>query len=81
MELIGTVLNGTIILDAPQSLPEGAKVKVIVPTAAPANAGSSLRDFLLSIAGTVPEWPADMAINHDYYLHGAPKQTDGTRHD
>lgn len=81
MEFSGTVLNGAIILDGPQSLPEGTKVKVVVPATQPTADNSSLRDFLLSIAGSVPDWPADMAVNHDHYLHGAPKQTDDARHD
>jgi len=29
---------------------------------------------LLQVAGSVPGLPTDFAQNHDYYLHGAPKQ-------
>ena len=31
-------------------------------------------DALSSLAGTVEGLPADCAINHDHYLHGAPKR-------
>jgi hypothetical protein len=81
VELEGIVLNGSIVVNTPQPLLEGTKVKVIVPAAPSAGAGPSLRDFLLSIAGTVPEWPADMASNHDHYLHGAPKRSEEARHE
>jgi hypothetical protein len=33
-----------------------------------------LRERLLKLAGTVDDLPADMARNHDHYIHGAPKQ-------
>lgn len=29
---------------------------------------------LLKISGSIKDWPADFAKNHDHYLHGAPKR-------
>jgi hypothetical protein len=37
----------------------------------------SLREMLLSFAGAANGLPADMAHNHDHYLYGVPKKTDG----
>jgi hypothetical protein len=76
MTLQGTVRNGVIVLDPPQALAEGTKVEVIVPES-PACAGQnkpSLAERLLKHAGTVPGMPADMAEQHDHYIHGTPKR-------
>ncbi len=81
MELEGTISNGSIVLDAGNRLPEGTKVKVLVPNVTSADSETSLSDFLLSIAGTVDEWPADMASNHDHYLHGASKRGERSPHE
>jgi len=67
MVLDATVINGHIVLNQPQPLPEGARVKIEVlsePTLA----------FLLKYAGKANDLPADLAENHDHYLHGRPKQ-------
>ncbi len=36
----------------------------------------TLADQFADVIGTVSELPADMAENHDHYLHGAPKYID-----
>jgi hypothetical protein len=36
--------------------------------------GTSHRDELLRLAGSMGDLPDDLAINHDFYLHGLPKQ-------
>jgi hypothetical protein len=33
----------------------------------------TLSERLLKHAGTVPDLPADMADQHDHYIHGTPK--------
>jgi hypothetical protein len=71
MELQGTIQNGVIVVDRPEVLREGAIVTVIVPEA---DAHAPTLANLLKYAGTVDDLPPDMAINHDHYLHGAPKQ-------
>ncbi len=67
MVLDGIVINGQIVLEPSQiRLPEGAKVRVELvaePTLA----------FLLKYAGKARDLPADLAENHDHYLHGKPK--------
>jgi hypothetical protein len=70
MEIQGSIHNGQIIVAHPELLPEGAAVTVIVRQP---SAESSLAN-LLELAGTVDELPADMARNHDHYVHGHPKQ-------
>jgi hypothetical protein len=74
--LTGTVVNGMVVFDSGQSLPEGTKVDVAVrsaPTASDA-AGLTLAERLLRHAGTVPDLPPDFAAQHDHYIHGTPKR-------
>ena len=68
MTYSGTVINGQIVLEHDQRLPEGSQVQVQLVTPPPA--ASSLGERLLKLAGTVDDLPADMARNHDHYLHG-----------
>ncbi len=72
MTLQGTVLNGAIVLDGNQTLPEGARVSVKVESST--DAKPSLRDVLLKHAGCMESLPPDMAEQHDHYLHGTPKR-------
>lgn len=72
MSVTGTIKNGVVVLDQPGALPEGAQVEVVLrekqwePT--------PLGQRLLKLAGTVDDLPADMARNHDHYIHGAPRR-------
>lgn len=72
MQLEGTVQNGVVVLDRHGVLPEGARVAVILQGSDQKQ--STLREGLLSLAGTVNDLPPDMARNHDHYIHGAPKK-------
>lgn len=69
MTLLGHIQNGVIVLDEATKLPEGVKVRVEVldesntPTLA-----ETLKDFI----GIAKGLPADLAANHDHYIHGAP---------
>ena len=72
MTLQGTVMNGTIVLDDPAALPNGARVEVEVK--AQAKEASPLGEALLKLAGTAVSLPADMAEQHDHYIHGTPKR-------
>ena len=72
MLLEGTIRNGTIVLDQPQTIAEGTRVKVSVePTE---EDGRSLHDFLMKHAGTATGLPSDLAEQHDHYIHGTPKR-------
>lgn len=68
----GHVKNGVVVLDGPARLPEGASVRV--EPVVEEEGFESLRKGLLQFAGTVKGMPADMARNHDRYLHGAPRK-------
>jgi len=75
----GQVRNGQIVLEGDASLPEGAQVEVTV-----LGGNSSLPDKpepptlyerLKPFAGAAVGLPADMAENHDRYLHGREKKS------
>jgi hypothetical protein len=72
MSLEGTVINGTIVLDGGQRLPEGSRVQVALKEMP--KAASPLGEALLKLAGTALGLPDDMAAQHDHYLHGTPKR-------
>jgi len=76
MTLQRTVRNGLIVLDAPQQLPDGTLVEVVVRRL-PVSVGEgkpSLGERLLNHAGTVPDLPSDLADQHDHYIHGTPRR-------
>jgi hypothetical protein len=70
MELQGTVHNGVIVVDAGNSLPEGTRVTIVVEAKEKGDDGTTLKDRLLKLAGTIDDLPSDMARNHDHYIHG-----------
>ena len=72
MPLEGTVTNGTVVLDQPHALPEGARVEVVLKPIG--DQPKSLRDVLLESAGCMTGLPADFAAQHDHYIHGTPKR-------
>ncbi len=82
MTLRGRVENGSIVLADDTRLPEGAEVRVEVleeGTLEDSENGQtppplSVYDKLKHVIGTVEGLPADLAANHDHYIHGAPKR-------
>lgn len=66
--------------DEPVSLPEGVSLRVTVDEAAtnlPTTNGSlDLFERLEAKAGLI-DGPTDWAAEHDHYLYGAPKKSDG----
>ena len=77
-ELTGRVVNGIVVLDQPGTLEDGTEVRVRPVKKATGREGSdsSLSEMLLSFAGTVEGLPDDMALNHDHYLYGVPKNSE-----
>lgn len=70
MSYKGKVENGQIKLPPDAVLPEGAAVSVDVMVEAP------IADFaaeLLKLSRD-RDWPTDMSLNHDHYIHGTPKK-------
>jgi hypothetical protein len=66
----GRIKAGVVVLDDPVSLPDGIQVTVepVEPPSSP-----TLAEQFADVIGTVPDLPADMAENHDHYVHGADK--------
>ncbi len=76
----GKVKGGVVVLENPALLAEGTTVEVRPIAEGPMLATADdqelqeLRQTLLRWAGKAKGLPADMARNHDHYLHGRPKQ-------
>lgn len=68
----GRVVNGVVVLEDADALPDGTEVRVI--PLQPEPRPKTLGQRLLKFAGTIDGLPSDMAENHDHYLHGQPKK-------
>jgi hypothetical protein len=66
----GHIENGSVVLDDAVVLPEGTKLRV-EPLA---ESGRTLSERFGELIGCVSDLPADMAENHDHYIHGTPKR-------
>ena len=71
MSYKGIVKNGQITLPPDAVLPEGATVTVDVE-ARDEEFPEWSRD-LVKLAKD-RDWPTDMSLNHDHYIHGTPKK-------
>lgn len=75
----GRVINGEIVLNDPNALPDGTRVTVRLlkgkrrPTKGKGQS-SSLLERLKPVIGVARGLPKDLAKNHDHYLHGLPKK-------
>jgi hypothetical protein len=78
MTIPGHIENGNVVWDTPVSLPNGTKVTIMVEQPAEntpsAQAIPSLYERLQSVVGKAHDLPADLAMNHDHYLHGQAKR-------
>lgn len=83
-ELTGKVVNGVVVFENGETLPDGTIVKV-EPLEESKSSESShdvphdiqrLREMLLSFAGVIndPDLPTDLSDNLDHYLYGTPKK-------
>jgi hypothetical protein len=73
---LGEVRDGVVVFETDHRPPDGAKVRVeplseIAPGDEPT---PSLADRLASVIGQASGLPADLAEQHDHYLHGTPKR-------
>lgn len=70
---LGEVRDGVVVFDGtPPALPTGTRVR-IQPVERDI-ALAELSQILLEFAGTAKGLPADMAEQHDHYIHGTPKR-------
>ncbi len=67
----GHVKNGVVELDDNVNLPDGTPVNVQLLEESPPN---TLAERFKHIIGKANDLPADMAAQHDHYIHGTPKQ-------
>jgi hypothetical protein len=67
----GHVENGVVVLDEPAALAEGTEVAV-EPIGAEVR--PTLAERFKDVIGSVSDLPADMAEQHDHYIHGTPKK-------
>jgi hypothetical protein len=78
MNCIGKVSKGAVKLPPGVDLPDGTAVELVLPEPAKPAPASSEEAFVLResalAAPTGRDLPDDLAINHDYYLHGGSKQ-------
>ncbi len=65
----GRIEKGTIVLDEPTQLPEGASVTIKVTALEPQGIGT-----LMKYAGCIKDLPPDASVNMDHYLYGHPKR-------
>jgi len=67
---VGTVKSGAVMLPPDAGFEEGQQVEITPAGPSPEE------DFMLreAIGSSVGSLPNDLAINHDYYLHGLRKQ-------
>ena len=76
MSIIAIVENGMIKLPPDLHVPDGTRAEVTLQTGELGLASGSaeeVTDALLAISARVKELPADLAAQHDHYLHGQPK--------
>ena len=68
MTYLGKVSNGVVVLPPEADLPEGTEVNVepILKN----DAAQTLFDKMAAFVGMANDLPADLAKNHDHYLHG-----------
>jgi hypothetical protein len=71
MNYRGHIENGLVKLDEAVVLPEGTEVRV-VPVSEKGR--PTLAERFKDVIGCVSDLPADMAENHDHYIHGTPKR-------
>ncbi len=75
----GVVKQGVIVLEGGVTLPDGMNVEIVMPdTAAAADIlPSGKRDIFDFDQYAVDTGIPDLALNHDHYLYGLPKVSDG----
>ena len=77
MTLRGHVEKGAVVLDEPIDFPDGTDVEIEIRAVAEPETddGPTLYERLKDVIGTAQGLPADMAENHNHYIHGVPKRT------
>jgi hypothetical protein len=74
LQLQGTVIHDTIVLDGGELLPEGARAQDRQARRPGRQGRLAAGNALLRQAGKAVGLPSDMAAQHDHYPHGTPKR-------
>ena len=70
MSFTAIVENGKVVLPPEVNLPSGTKVRVEMVEPETDAWADSLKEFI----GVFDDLPADLARNHDHYIHGAAQR-------
>ncbi len=76
MSFEGTVIDGKVVFDAPNTFPDGTRVEVNVTVPSPPSGLQTipLGKRLNRLAGLATDLPPDFADEHDHYIHGTPRR-------
>jgi hypothetical protein len=79
MVVLGRVRSGAIVIEGEIDLPEGARVRIEVlnhlePKNEENESQLTLFERLKDVAGIAKGLLADLAAQHDHYIHGQPKR-------
>lgn len=67
----GHMQNGLVVIDDQISLPDGT---IVIVEPVPSEKGKTLAERFKDVIGSISDLPADMAENHDRYIHGTTMQ-------
>lgn len=70
----GKVKNGVVVLEGDAKIPDGTEVRVESVESPAQNARPVVYERLAQIAGKAEGLPADLAEQHDHYLHGQARR-------
>jgi hypothetical protein len=70
--ITATVKDGKIVLPGGVDWPNGTVVRI--EQVKQGNKPRNLRELLKAYEGIADDLPADMAENHNHYIHGHPKK-------
>jgi len=70
----GKVKNGVVVFDDKAALSEGTEVRVEPIVAEESQRRPEIYERLSMLAGKARGLPADLASQHDHYLHGQAKR-------
>jgi hypothetical protein len=73
----GHVENGNIVLEDQVSLPDGTRLKIEPVEVCDGGRESevpTLYERFQNVIGKATDLPADLAEQHDHYIHGTPKK-------
>lgn len=67
-------MNGVIVPDDTNGLVDGARVRIRLPEESQKREPSTLGERLMALSGLAKGLPADMAEEHNHYIHGTPRR-------